>query len=112
MATRAVNLEKVMEQRLQVLHYLRNCVTLFTGQMGTGKSTNAVAISLWMRDLFELPVIQIGTSLGLRPSYGPFSFMPEKAFIEQLILMSHISDEITTNNIQDTEAYLEWCRKT
>jgi len=111
-ATRQVNIDKVMDQRIQLLHYLRNCVTLFHGQMGTGKSTNAVAISHWMRDLFELPVIQVGTSLGLKPAYGPFSYMPEKAFIEQLILMSHISEEITQNNIQDTETYLEWCRKT
>lgn len=112
MAGKPVNIEKVMDQRIQLLHYLLNCVTLFHGQMGTGKSTNAVAISHWMRDLFELPVIQVGTSLGLKPSYGPFSYMPEKTFIEQLILMSHISEEITQNNIQDTETYLEWCRKT
>ena len=112
MATRAVNLERVMGQRLQILHYLRNCVTLFYGQMGTGKSTNAVAISLWMRDLFELPVIQVGTSLGLKPGYGPFSHMPEKAFIEQLILMSHISNEIIENQIQDTDAYVAHCVKT
>ena len=109
MATRAVNLEKVMEQRLQVLHYLRNCVTFFYGPMGTGKGTNAVAISLWMRDLFELPVIQVGTSMGLKPIYGPFSVMLEKQFIEQLILISKIATEIVENNIQDTETYLDWC---
>ena len=112
MATRQVNIEKVMDQRVQILHYLRNCVTLFHGQMGTGKSTNAVAISHWMRELFELPVIQIGTSLGLKPVYGPFSFMSEKTFIEQLILMSQIANEIIENQIQDTDAYLDWCQKT
>lgn len=108
-----VSLEKTMEERIQLLHNLRNCVTFFWGQMGTGKSTNAVAIAHWMRDLFDLPVVQVGTSLGLRPPFGPFSFMSKEDFIKQLILITQIAEEAQEQNIaeDDIPIYLEWCRK-
>jgi hypothetical protein len=109
---RIVDLERLMEERYRVLHYLENCVTLFHGQMGSGKTTNAVAISHWMRELFELPVLCVGTSLGLKPGYGPYQHMPTKAFVEQLLLMSQIAEEIVQHNVQDVEAYLAWCKKT
>jgi len=82
--------------------------------MGTGKTTNAVAIAYWMRELFELPVISVGTTVGLTDKFGAFTHVSTKVFIEQMMLMATIANEIIEHKIaeDDVDTYLRWCKET
>jgi len=114
MATRQAKLTKAeLEQNYNTLRYFLDCLTLFWGQMGAGKTTNAVAMAYWMRELFELPVISVGTTVGLQPAFGPFQHMETRGFIQQLMLIAKISDEIIAENIpeEDIDNHLQWCKE-
>lgn len=102
-----------LEQNYDTLRYFLDCLTLFWGQMGTGKTTNTVAMAYWMRELFELPVISVGATVGLTQAFGAYHHMPLKEFVEQLILISKISDEIIAEQIpeDDIPTHLQWCKE-
>lgn len=111
---RKVNLKEVFTERYSVLQYMKNCLSVLVGQMGTGKTTSAIYLAHWMRDLFDLPVIQIGTNMGLTPEFGPFEFMSKEGFIKQLILMSEIAGEVAEKGLvrEEAEAYVMDAKKT
>ena len=102
-----------ISQNYDTLRYFLDCLTLFWGQMSTGKTTNAVAMAYWMREMFEMPVISVGTTVGLTPAFGDAHHMPLKEFVEQLILIAKISDEIEQEHIpqEDVPNHLQWCKE-
>lgn len=101
-----------LEKNFDTLSYFLDCLTLFYGQMGAGKTTNAVAMAYWMKNLFEIPVISVGTTVGLKPAFGDFHHLPVKAFLEQMMLIGKISQEILDENIpeDDIDNHLKWCK--
>jgi hypothetical protein len=97
------------------LKYMVSSVVILHGQMGAGKSTCATGIAYWMRELFDLPVVSIATSMELTENFGPSTHLTLRQFIEQLQLMSAIADEILELGIKGpeaTEAYLAFCKQT
>src|SRR3990172_7351168 len=101
-----------VEQNYDTLRYFLDALTLFWGQMGAGKTTNAVALAHWMQGLFELPVISVGTTVGLTPAFGPYQHMSIKEFVQQLLLIAKISQEIIDEQIpeDDIDTHLRWCK--
>lgn len=107
------DLHKLMMQRMQLLNFMRNKVSLLTGKMGRGKTTNAVYLAKWSAFLFQVPVVQVMTNIGLTPEFGPVTKITIKDFLEQLILLDQVSQEIDEANITDgmeMDAYLMWCK--
>jgi hypothetical protein len=103
-----------MMQRMQLLNFFRNKVTLLTGKMGRGKTTNAVYFAKWIAYLFGVPVVQVMTNIGLTPEFGPVTRISIKQFLEQLILLDEISTEIEEQDITDgkeMDAYLMFCKQ-
>ena len=102
-----------LEQYYDTLSYFVDRLTVLWGKMGRGKTTCAVAMAYWMRDLFQLPVISVGTTIGFRDPFGPFTHMPVEDFLKQMLLISQISDEIIAENIpqDDIDNHLLWYKK-
>ena len=103
-----------LERNYDTLRYFLDCMTLLYGQMGTGKTTNAVAMAYWMREMFGRPVICVGTTLGIKPPFGDYSYLTVKEFIEQFLLIDKISNEVREEQIseQDLPRFLKFCQET
>jgi len=106
-----VNLEKELIRRMEVLNFLRNKFTLLTGRMGKGKTLSCVYLAYWLRELFGLPVVQLQTNVGLSEAFGAHSTLTDREFLEQLILLTDIADEIQEQGIVDQEAYMDFAKK-
>lgn len=63
---------------------LREKVILIEAKRRRGKTLSLVGISWELRERFEQPVICVGSNMGLRESFGPFQFMPEPKFREEM----------------------------
>ena len=104
---------KTLERHAATLYPHLNCVTMFVGAMGRGKTLSTVMMAHWMQQLFlihgprgyqQRTVVSIGTSVGLnKDSFGPIRHISVKEFIEQLQLMSAIAQEIIEQGIDDEE---------
>lgn len=105
-----VNLEKALIRRMEVLNFMRNKFTLMTGRMGKGKTLSCVYLSYWMRELFGLPVVQLQTNVGLTKTFGPHVTITDREFLEQLILLTDIAEEIQEQGIEDQEAYMDFAK--
>jgi len=81
------------EEREEKLARLVEQAILIEGKKGRGKSLVALAIAWWLRELFNRPVITIGSKMGLKPSFGPHLVMSEMAFRDELMQLSIVANE-------------------
>lgn len=87
-----IQAKKNDETKKRLLSYLLNQIVLLEGKKGRGKSLSSVAIAYELRELFQKPVIIVGTKVGLTDDFGPFKFLSEKDFVDQLEQISDIAN--------------------
>lgn len=81
------------EKREEMLARLVELAVLIEGKKGRGKSLTALAIAWWLRELFNRPVVTVGSKMGLRPAFGPHKVMSEMAFRDELNQLSIVANE-------------------
>lgn len=81
------------ERREEKLARLVEQALMIEGKKGRGKSLIAMSIAWWLRELFNRPVITVGSKMGLRSSFGPHKVMSELAFRDELNQLSIVSNE-------------------
>lgn len=68
-----VTLAKMIEQ-----------TTLIEGKKRRGKTLSAIGITWEMRERFNRPVVAVGSKMGLNENFGPFIYMPESDFRNEM----------------------------
>jgi hypothetical protein len=63
------------------------------GKKGRGKTLTGVAIAYQLRERFNRPVICVGSKMGLNESFGPYQFMGEMDFRNEMERISLAADE-------------------
>ncbi len=81
------------ERRESTLSLLVEKATLIEGKKRRGKTLSAVGIAYELRERFGRPVICIGSDLGLNESFGPFMFMNESQFRDEMERITAAADE-------------------
>jgi hypothetical protein len=110
-AVRKVDLRKTLIKRMEVLNFMRNKFVLLCGRMGKGKTLSIIYMAYWMRELFGLPVVQFQTNTGLTKKFGDHIRLDDRQFLEQLLLLTDIAEEISEQRIEDQEAYMDYAQK-
>jgi hypothetical protein len=82
-----------LEKQTSALEQLRHKLTFVSGKKGKGKSAFAVAASWWLRENFGQPVVCVGSKMGLLPAFGPFDYIPEGEFKEELAKITIAANE-------------------
>lgn len=72
------------ERREDALSLLVEKAILIEGKKRRGKTLSAVGISYELRERFGRPVVCVGSNLGLKESFGPYKFMDEKTFKDEM----------------------------
>lgn len=86
-------LQKEKEDREDTLARLVEQAILIEGKKGRGKSLTALSIAWWLRELFNRPVITVGSKMGIKPSFGPHMVMSEVDFRNELEQLSVVANE-------------------
>ena len=81
------------EKREDTLARLVEQAILIEGKKGRGKSLTALAIAWWLRELFNRPVITVGSRMGIRKEFGPHKVMSEMDFRNELNQLSIVANE-------------------
>ncbi|MEM3426780.1 MAG: zonular occludens toxin domain-containing protein [Nitrososphaerales archaeon] len=89
----ALDLAAEQEDLAKALEQLLNKITFVSGKKGKGKTAFAVAASYNIRELFGRPVVCVGSRMGLRPEFGPFDYIPEAEFKEELAKITLVANE-------------------
>lgn len=95
-ARRQANVAK----KKQLLVNLVNQVTLLEGKKGKGKTLAAVAIVKSVRELYDKPVVIIGSKMGLTEEFGDYTFLDEKQFVNELDSVAKISKSTPDEAVQ------------
>ncbi len=96
---KAFLIDRYQARRKELLSILLNQTVLLEGKKGKGKSLAITAIAWQLKDIFNKPVVIIGSKLGLERSvFGDFIEIDERAFIDELGKIS----EITRSTPEDT----------
>jgi hypothetical protein len=82
-----------LEKQTDLIKQLQQKITFISGKKGKGKTASAVAIAYWLRESFGQPVVAIGSKMGLLPQFGPFDYMPENEFKEELAKIDMVASE-------------------
>lgn len=98
-------LQKEKEDREDNLARLVEQAILIEGKKGRGKSLTALAIGWWLRELFNRPVITVGSKMGIRPEFGPHKVMSEMDFRNELNQLSVVANE--EDNAENVAAAFE-----
>ena len=101
MAIAQVKQEKLLQKQAEAIGSLVRQITLFEGKKGRGKTLAAVAIAYQMREFFDIPTVVIGSSMDLTPAYGPYTFLDEREFIDNLDRMTKISKGTNDQEVGD-----------
>jgi len=96
-----VKQEKLLQKQAEAIGSLVRQITLFEGKKGRGKTLAAIAIAYQMREFFEIPTVIIGSSMDLTPSYGPYTFLDEREFIDNLDRLTKISKGTAEQEVGD-----------
>ena len=81
------------QKREDTLARLVEQAILIEGKKGRGKTLTALAIAWWLRELFNRPVISVGSKMGIKPEFGPHKVMNEMAFRDELNKLSIVANE-------------------
>lgn len=76
------NLEE--EKREDTLALLVEKAILIEGKKRRGKTLSAVGLSYELKERFGRPVVCVGSNMGLNDSYGPFKFLSESEFRDEM----------------------------
>jgi len=93
---------KATKSTWKVLAQLVEKCTCLEGKHDRGKTMSLVAISYWLREWFERPVIVVESSMGLKPSYGQYKHLSVKAFVDELKRLTEVA-KIGENGHQPEE---------
>lgn len=77
-------LDMAEEEREDTLLQLLEKALLIYAKKRRGKTLSALAIAYEMRERFGRPVICVGSDMGLNESFGPYQYMPEAVFRDEL----------------------------
>ncbi len=94
-------------QREQMGAKLSNFLNGFNflyGSMGRGKTASAVGISYWLRELYGLPVVAIGTDFGFSPDFGPYTFIDREGFVRECVKLNQMASELSKASLIGEEA--------
>jgi len=72
------------ERREDTLSLLVEKAVLIEGKKRRGKTLSAVGVAYELRERFGRPVVCIGSNMGLNESFGPFMFMNEAQFRDEM----------------------------
>lgn len=86
-------IQKEQEDREDTLSRLVEQAILIEGKKGRGKSLTGLAVAWWLRELFNRPVITIGSKMGIKPAFGPHKVMSETQFRDELNQLSIVANE-------------------
>jgi len=86
-------LEVEQQKREDILARLVEQAILIEGKKGRGKSLTALAIAWWLRELFNRPIITVGSKMGIKPAFGPHKVMSEMQFRNELNQLSIVANE-------------------
>ncbi len=81
------------ERREDTLSLLVEKAVLIEGKKRRGKTLSAVGIAYELRERFGRPVVCVGSNMGLKESFGPFKFMTEATFREEMERVTVASNE-------------------
>lgn len=91
--------QKNLAKLRQLIGYLVNQIVFLEGKKGKGKSLGAVGITKNMKELFNKPVVVIGTKMGLNENFGDYTYLDEKQFIAELEKVSAVSKDTTDTDL-------------
>lgn len=100
MATATLNrkaekkLLRILSKREDLLSRFIEQATLLEGKKGRGKTFSTVGICYNLREMFNLPIIVVGSKMGLRPEFGPHEVISEQVFLEKLEILTDIAEKI------------------
>jgi len=89
----ALDIAAEQEDQAKALEQLLNKITFVSGKKGKGKTAFAVAAAYNMREIFGRPVVCVGSKMGLQPSFGPFDYISEADFKEELSRINLVANE-------------------
>ena len=92
------------EEREDTLSQLREKTLLIEARKRRGKTLTAIALSWELRERFGQPVVVVGSNMGLKPEFGPASFMSESEFRDELSNIALVASE-AENAEQVTKAF-------
>jgi len=81
------------ERREDTLSLLVEKAILIEGKKRRGKTLSAVGISYELRERFGRPVVCVGSNMGLNKSFGPYQFMTEAIFRDEMERISIASTQ-------------------
>ena len=81
------------EKQEDTLARLLEQAIMIEGKKGRGKTLTAIAIAWWLRELFNRPIVSVGSKMGLRPEFGPHKVMSEMDFRNELSQLSIAANE-------------------
>ncbi len=88
-----LEMESDLEKQTDCFKQLQKKITFVSGKKGKGKTAFAVGASWWLRESFNQPVVAIGTKMGLNERFGPFSYLPEAEFKDELAKIEMVASE-------------------
>lgn len=81
------------ERRTEALSMLLEQTTMIEGKKGKGKTQLGVGVAWELRERFGVPLITVGTTMGLKKEFGPFQHMPAQDFRDEMERLSLASEE-------------------
>ena len=92
---------KVLLKQIESLGSLVRNITLLEGKKGRGKSLAAIALANKMRKFFGIPTVTIGSNMDLQDTFGPYVYLNEKDFINNLEGITKISKATEEGELGD-----------
>lgn len=80
--------ERINRERLARL--VETC-TVFVAKKRRGKTLSLVAVTSNMRDWFGMPVVVVGSRMGLTEDYGPYTYLSERDLLNELEKVTEIT---------------------
>ena len=87
-------MDEVDEERKEdALTQLREKTLLIEAKKRRGKTLTAMALAWEFRENFNQPVVVVGSNMGLKPEFGPASFMTDAEFRQELENIADVANE-------------------
>jgi len=97
-----IKILRIRYKQAEVLGNLQRSVTLLEGKKGRGKTIAGVAVAYQLKELFGIPTVVVGTSMDLvRKTYGDFTFLDEKEFINHLDKLTTVTKNTDEDTVRD-----------